>query len=261
MIAVCPSCHDAIHNGPLVIEDATVYRWKGIQRDSGGPSRDHLYVEPAAQSLLLLGSLAITGQRGVIVFDFSQRSHLSFELVDNDVMLIDLGIVDAAGREVLRVVKNHVRHGAVASVSYKRVPGHIRITAPASEPFLPEWVAGRLRYIEPEFVRDGRIVLLDIEVIEPGYVRVQGLWPEDRTAVVITERLLTFLRDDVPGPISLAGAGKESVLHYTGPITTALFSFGAGGAITVPRPLAPEPGRNDPCWCGSGVKYKKCHGH
>lgn len=21
-----------------------------------------------------------------------------------------------------------------------------------------------------------------------------------------------------------------------------------------------EPGRNDPCWCGSGIKYKKCHG-
>ncbi|MCL4873525.1 SEC-C domain-containing protein [bacterium] len=21
-----------------------------------------------------------------------------------------------------------------------------------------------------------------------------------------------------------------------------------------------EPGRNDPCWCGSGAKFKKCHG-
>jgi hypothetical protein len=20
-----------------------------------------------------------------------------------------------------------------------------------------------------------------------------------------------------------------------------------------------RPGRNDPCWCGSGAKYKKCH--
>jgi hypothetical protein len=20
-----------------------------------------------------------------------------------------------------------------------------------------------------------------------------------------------------------------------------------------------EPGRNDECWCGSGVKYKRCH--
>jgi hypothetical protein len=25
------------------------------------------------------------------------------------------------------------------------------------------------------------------------------------------------------------------------------------------RNTAPRPGRNDPCWCGSGKKYKKCH--
>jgi uncharacterized protein YecA (UPF0149 family) len=22
----------------------------------------------------------------------------------------------------------------------------------------------------------------------------------------------------------------------------------------------PKLGRNDPCWCGSGKKFKKCHG-
>jgi hypothetical protein len=26
-----------------------------------------------------------------------------------------------------------------------------------------------------------------------------------------------------------------------------------------PRREPPKPGRNDPCWCGSGKKYKKCH--
>jgi hypothetical protein len=25
------------------------------------------------------------------------------------------------------------------------------------------------------------------------------------------------------------------------------------------RTPAERPGRNDPCWCGSGKKYKKCH--
>lgn len=24
--------------------------------------------------------------------------------------------------------------------------------------------------------------------------------------------------------------------------------------------IGPAPGRNDPCWCGSGKKFKKCHG-
>jgi hypothetical protein len=23
--------------------------------------------------------------------------------------------------------------------------------------------------------------------------------------------------------------------------------------------MTDEPGRNDPCWCGSGKKFKKCH--
>ena len=25
------------------------------------------------------------------------------------------------------------------------------------------------------------------------------------------------------------------------------------------KPKSQKPGRNDPCWCGSGIKYKKCH--
>ncbi len=31
-------------------------------------------------------------------------------------------------------------------------------------------------------------------------------------------------------------------------------------AATPPPPEAKNIGRNDPCWCGSGKKYKKCHG-
>jgi hypothetical protein len=27
----------------------------------------------------------------------------------------------------------------------------------------------------------------------------------------------------------------------------------------MPAPPGSRPGRNDPCWCGSGVKYKRCH--
>jgi hypothetical protein len=35
-------------------------------------------------------------------------------------------------------------------------------------------------------------------------------------------------------------------------------SFFRGDDDTVQRP---QVGRNDPCWCGSGKKYKKCHLH
>jgi uncharacterized protein len=34
----------------------------------------------------------------------------------------------------------------------------------------------------------------------------------------------------------------------------------AGKGAGAPAPPAAEPGRNDPCPCGSGIKFKKCHG-
>ncbi len=43
------------------------------------------------------------------------------------------------------------------------------------------------------------------------------------------------------------GNGKSSRGFFS-----RLFGFGA-------KKPAAMPGRNDPCWCGSGQKYKKCH--
>jgi FkbM family methyltransferase len=35
---------------------------------------------------------------------------------------------------------------------------------------------------------------------------------------------------------------------------------GLAGAPRVPNVAATQVGRNEPCWCGSGQKFKKCHG-
>jgi preprotein translocase subunit SecA len=35
---------------------------------------------------------------------------------------------------------------------------------------------------------------------------------------------------------------------------------GGGGAAVQQRHVEQKVGRNDPCWCGSGKKFKKCHG-
>jgi len=32
------------------------------------------------------------------------------------------------------------------------------------------------------------------------------------------------------------------------------------GARPMPVRVEKQTGRNDPCWCGSGKKFKKCHG-
>jgi preprotein translocase subunit SecA len=55
--------------------------------------------------------------------------------------------------------------------------------------------------------------------------------------------------------IAAAGLGGDGVAVSTG--------LGGGGAVATQQRVTTERdkiGRNDPCWCGSGKKFKKCHG-
>jgi preprotein translocase subunit SecA len=58
-------------------------------------------------------------------------------------------------------------------------------------------------------------------------------------------------RDPFAGAASAAGAGAG---------VGAGAGAGAGGARPGFTPRGDKIGRNDPCWCGSGQKYKRCHG-
>ena len=45
---------------------------------------------------------------------------------------------------------------------------------------------------------------------------------------------------------------------------TATMAMSGGAVATGPQQIVKSErdniGRNDPCWCGSGKKFKKCHG-
>jgi len=63
-----------------------------------------------------------------------------------------------------------------------------------------------------------------------------------------------------PGPNGAAGAGS---VPASGPRPARPGQGQAGGeSLQAPRVNAPgqKLGRNEPCWCGSGKKYKLCHG-
>jgi preprotein translocase subunit SecA len=65
-------------------------------------------------------------------------------------------------------------------------------------------------------------------------------------------------------------AGQPSALEQvaaggfeasSGPAAEAAPGNGGGEIVeTVVKDEHDKVGRNDPCWCGSGKKYKKCHG-
>jgi preprotein translocase subunit SecA len=69
---------------------------------------------------------------------------------------------------------------------------------------------------------------------------------------------LSYAHETSAGADAIAAAGASS--------TAGALALGTGGSTSTStqRTVVASPqekvGRNDPCWCGSGKKFKKCHG-
>lgn len=186
----------------------------------------HVFVEPAQKLKVLTGMIAIsTTNDEAIVFALSNTNHLSFRVLDQDLLQLNARLLDNRGHELCRVVHNHVRVASDSRIAFDYRPGRSRITLPSASEFLPEWMIAQVRAQDPDFAADGKLVALDLQVLKPGLVRVQGCWPDGDRGVVITERALSFCTRGKPQPTSLVGDGEASVLLYAGPITQALFGF------------------------------------
>lgn len=222
MIAICGECHDQVHRGVLSIDDETLYLWKKIPRTpyKGG----HIYVEPGPSSKLSLGGLFVTCDTNVIIFELSSKNRLSFRVLDGDIFIVNLTICTIDGQEVIRVIDNHIKREVNPPLLYDARPGRVRITAPVSSDFLPAWALMSILVQEPDYATNGQLILLDMEVLEPGLVKVQGIWAEKWRAIVITKNRLAFLTPGRREPLSLCSDG--AVLHWSGPINTAMFGFG-----------------------------------
>ena len=113
-----------------------------------------------------------------------------------------------------------------------------------------------------------------------GFMYAVENWPQEwdlprdkEAAKVIDEALQSIveLTEDDTDPPTIAMMGEDSAPSVSEARMTA-FADGIWAVYDLhdvwsslgPRVeqvrKAPEPGRNDPCPCGSGKKYKKCHG-
>jgi preprotein translocase subunit SecA len=77
----------------------------------------------------------------------------------------------------------------------------------------------------------------------PGSAIVRGALPAAPAARNVRESL----GDEVVGGTAPSGGGSAG-------------ADGGSGPRPGYTPAGARIGRNDPCWCGSGAKYKKCHG-
>ena len=66
----------------------------------------------------------------------------------------------------------------------------------------------------------------------------------------------------VPAPAPPDGGGNGNVRyeHETTAGAEAMASTLGLSPVAVQTSTPHKVGRNDPCWCGSGKKFKKCHG-
>jgi hypothetical protein len=222
MIAICASCHDSVGRGELVIGDDEIYEWKGIVRT--GPRVGHIFVEPAAEApRLLLGTISLRGDNGLVVFDFATRHRLSFAVRDGDIMLLNLKLSSATGETLVDVVDGYVRTRQT-SIELRSRPGHICIPAGFHSAFIPEWVRTRLTNEDKFFGIEG-MPLLQIRVVRPGLVRVNGIWCDDNTAVIATNSRFSLVDRKKLRPLTPIGEGEDSVLKFVGPAGIALFDL------------------------------------
>jgi HNH endonuclease len=225
MIALCASCHDAVTRGVLRLDDETLYRWKSLVRGPG-QSSGHLYVEPGGRPRLLIGSITAQGDSELIIFDLRSEQELSFQVREQVIMHLNATLLDLRRNLLLRVVDNHVFDHSGGLLRVMQRPGKIRVTAPLDTKLFPLWALNQVRVHEPFFPGEGVLTLLDLEVLEPNLVRVQGLWMHHRKGILITDSYFAFLDMQSEQPGIIIGAGVNTILNYTGPITEALFSMG-----------------------------------
>jgi preprotein translocase subunit SecA len=115
-----------------------------------------------------------------------------------------------------------------------------------------------------EFAR--MIFHVDVE-IQPAQVE-EAFGPEDEPTDV---QLSGGTDAEQPSALAearaAAAAGGGAATATAAPAVAAGTGNGGNGSAnggtnpaTVVKADAEKIGRNDPCWCGSGKKYKKCHG-
>src|SRR6266542_1869779 len=81
-------------------------------------------------------------------------------------------------------------------------------------------------------------------------------------AMAQKDPLVQYQHQSLAGAEAIAAAGGGTTSTATA--TLAMSGGGATSTAGAPRPIVKSEreniGRNDPCWCGSGKKFKKCHG-
>ena len=199
-----------------------------------------------------LGSLT----RETLIEDFTEEAQeryaakeqeLGSELMRELERFIILQVVDTRWREHLE------------NMDYLREGVHLRAMA-QKDPLVEYTAEGHLMFEElTAAIRE--------EVV--GHLFHAQLEPEDadelqrlQEAQAAEAAGLAYEHDQVAGSQAIGAAAIGDGGGNGASVTAGGLFAGGGSVATATRTVAEREkiGRNDPCWCGSGKKFKKCHG-
>jgi preprotein translocase subunit SecA len=163
---------------------------------------------------------------------------------------------------ILQVVDMRWREH-LENMDYLREGVHLRAMA-QKDPLVEYTAEGHTMFEELNAaIREEVVVTLyhaEIEVEEAGQLQ------QAQAAQALDGGGFAYEHESLAGAQAIAAAGGGAAALGTGDgasVSTAGAIGAGGGSVATQQRITSERdkiGRNDPCWCGSGKKFKRCHG-
>jgi len=195
-----------------------------------------------------------------LIDEFREDALSEYEEKEKGLEELQPGLMRELERSVILQVVDQRWREHLDNMDYLREGVHLRAMA-QKDPLVEYRGEGHAMFEElGAAIRDEVISLIfHIELV-----------PEDAAQLAAVEngrgpngRGLTYEHESLAGADAIAAAGGEGGGGRGNVATAGLLGGGATAVATPMQRVTSEQervGRNDPCWCGSGKKFKKCHG-
>jgi preprotein translocase subunit SecA len=186
--------------------------------------------------------------RDALVDEFTEDALDEYKAKEEELEGLDPGLMRNLERYVILQVVDQRWREHLENMEYLREGIHLRAMA-QKDPLTEYRSEGHAM-----FEGLGRVIRSEVVTIL-FHAQVE---PEDASALAEQPTTagagnLSYQHETVAGADAMSGPGAS---------TSTGFPSNGGGSSQTPVVNSDEDniGRNDPCWCGSGKKYKKCHG-
>jgi preprotein translocase subunit SecA len=157
---------------------------------------------------------------------------------------------------ILQVVDTRWREH-LENMDYLREGVHLRAMA-QKDPLVEYTAEGHVMFQELNAAIHEEV----IATLFHAEIEVEEVDQLQQAAQVLDGGGMSYAHESLAGADAIAAAGAGALVGGNGGSTAGSLEAGGGSVATQQRVVSDRDkiGRNDPCWCGSGKKFKRCHG-